>query len=146
MARVVYGDLTLNFTPSATSTPNTTQIPLRITGYYKKCYQYLYGIGTYSADESTDAKAIIDSDEFRQELADLLSHKIQLWNEAGKNNDGSVRPMPKWDLHYAGADITQRNQFVDFLNTALGTNENREYIDNVRLWGSDYSDRVGLYY
>lgn len=144
MARITNVDLTVNF--GATSHPIAATIDTRITGYYKKCYRYLYGIATYSADESTDAKGIIDSDEFRQELADLISHKVQLWNEAGKNNDGSVRPMPKWDLKYAGNDLEERNQFTDFLNNALETNENREYIDNCRLWGSDYSDRSGLYH
>ncbi len=146
MARLAYGDLRLNFTISTTSRPTTTQVPLLITDYYKKCYNYCYGIGTYSADESTDTKSIIDSDEFRTELNGLISHKVQKWNEAGKNSDGSIRPMPKFDLLYAGQDVTVRNQFIDFLNGALETNENREYIDNCRLWSSDYADYEGVYY
>jgi len=146
MARLAYTDLRVNFTINATSTPTSTQVPLVITDYYKKCYNYCYGIGTYSADESTDEKGIIDSDEFRTELNGLISHKIQLWNEAGKNNDGSIRPMPKFDMYYDGNDEKVRNQFVVFLNGALETNENREYIDNCRLWSSDYSDWEGVYY
>ena len=146
MARLAYTDLRVNFTIGATSNPTSTQVPLTITDYYKKCYNYCYGIGTYSADESTDEKGIIDSDEFRTELNALVSHKVQKWNEAGKNNDGTIRPMPKFDLYFAGQSTDVRNQFVNFLNGALETNENREYIDNVRLYGSDYSDWSGVVY
>ena len=146
MARLAYTDLRVNFTIGATSNPTSTQVPLTITDYYKKCYNYCYGIGTYSADESTDEKGIIDSDEFRTELNALISHKVQKWNEAGKNNDGTIRPMPKFDLYFQGRSEDVRNQFVNFLNGALETNENREYIDNVRLSGSDYSDWSGVVY
>jgi hypothetical protein len=147
MARLAYGDLIgINFTISGTSRPDTTQTPLLITLYYQKCYNYLYGPGNYSADESTDDKNIIDTEDFRAELNALVSHKVQLWNEAGKNADGSVRPMPKMDLYYKNTDAFVRRQFTDFLDTLLETNESREYIDNVRLWGSDYSDRSGVFY
>ena len=147
MARLIYGDLLgVNFTIGADSTPNSTNVPKLITLYYQKCYRYLYGPGKYSADESTDTKNIIDMDDFRAELNSLVSHKVQLWNEAGKNADGSVRPMPKMDLYYKNTDAFVRRQFVDFLDTLLETNESREYIDNTRLWGSDYSDRSGLFY
>lgn len=146
MVRLVYTDLRVNFTIGASSTPTSTQVPLLITDYYKKCYNYCYGIGKYSADESTDEKSIIDSEEFRTELNALISHKVQKWNEAGKGSGGAIRPMPKFDLYYENQDGDVRNQFMNFLNSALETNENREYIDNCRLWGSDYSDWEGVHY
>ena len=147
MARITYTSLLVNFSIGAASKPTQTQIGTLITAYYKKCYTYCYGLGTYSADESTDELSIIDTDEFRQELSDLLSHKVQKWNEAGKGSDGVVRPMPKFDLYYENEDEYVRKQFVNFLDEALTTkNENVSYIDNCRLWGSDYSDWSGVYY
>lgn len=136
----------INFTAGASSNPTTTKIGTLITSYYKKCYNHLYGHNTYSVDESTDKYGIIDTDEFRDKLDELVSHKAQLWNESGKNSDGTVRPMPIFDLYYDDKDEERRNQFINFLNTAKETDDNVDYIDNVRLYGSDYSDRSGVLY
>ena len=135
----------INFTPSATTRPTSTQVGTTITAYYKKCYNKIYGHGTYSADESTDTLGIIDSDEFRDALDQLVSHKVQLWNEAGKNSDGSIRPMPIFDLYYTSDKEKVQNQFIKFIEGAIQTDDNVPYIDNCRLYGSDYSDRYGVY-
>lgn len=147
MTRITYSSLHVGFTIGASSRPTQTQVAALITTYYKLCYRYLYGIGSYSADESTDPENIIDSDEFREELAMLVSHKVDRWHEAGISSDGRIIRMPKFNLFYDGETEEEQKQFVDFLDASLSTdNEDPEIMDNIRISGSDYSDYSGVFY
>ena len=136
----------MNFTINTTSIPTQAQITAKITAYYKKCYAAIYGIGTYSSDDSTDKFNIIGSDEFKQELADLISHKMQKWHDSGINSQGDITTMPAFDLYYDSDVVEVKMQFVNFLKEASTINSSTEYVDNCRMWGSDYSDQSGVYF
>jgi len=145
MARLVYGDLHINFTPSATTRPNTTEIPALIVSYYKQCYRQFYGPGHYSADESTDTLGVIDSDDFRALLAVVVQYKVQRWHEAGENSDGSIRPMPIFDLSYdEGKDKEERNKWINLLATLVTEDDNVSYFDTVQWIGSKHGDWEGV--
>lgn len=145
MARLAYGDLTVGFTIGASSTPTQTQITALITKYYKLVYSRWYGNGTYSADESTDTIGFIDSDEFREELGSLISAKVQLWHEAGEHSDGTVTPMPRFNLFYNSSIKDEKRYFITTIDNMVASDDDVEYIDNVRTMGSDYTDYEGIY-
>ena len=67
MARIAFGDLIVNFTINATSTPTTeTTVAANITNYYKQAYEIFYGVGNYAAvdDATSDPLNLIRSEEF----------------------------------------------------------------------------------
>lgn len=122
----------INFTPSADTHPTSTQVGTTITSFYKMCYRYVYGLGTYSSDESTDAENVIDSDEFRDLLDAEVSAFCQQWNEAGKpSGGGAVRKMPKREL---------TDEFKSDIRDLL--KDSRPLIENIRTMGNDYFDET----
>ena len=145
MARLAYGDLQINFTPSATTRPNTTEIPALIVLYYKQCYRLFYGPGNYSSDETSDTDGIIDSDDFRALLNVVVSYKVQRWQEAGTNSDGSIRPMPVFDLSFdEGKDKDERQKWITLLASLATEDDSHEYWDTVHWIGSEYGDWEGV--
>ena len=147
MARLVYGDLFVNFTIGANSVPTQTQVGNLITHYYKLAYNLFYGPENYSSDETTDTDSIIDTDDFRSLLNTIISYKVQRWNEAGKNSDGTVRPMPAFDFQYdEGKDNEERNKWRTALANLATEDSDVEFIDTVQWIGSEYGDWEGIYY
>lgn len=145
MARLAYTDLKINFTPTATTRPNTTEIPALIVLYYQQCYRLFYGPGHYSSDETTDTDGIIDSDDFRALLNIVVSYKVQRWQEAGTNSDGSIRPMPVFDLSFdEGKDKEERQKWITLLATLSTEDDSHTYWDTVKWIGSDYGDWEGV--
>jgi hypothetical protein len=116
----------LSFTPAAGSVPTTTQVATTITNFYKLSYSYIYGPGKYSTDESTDAKTIIDSDEFRAELDAELSPLVEQWSKAGTSSDGVLVPIPTFTLS---------EKFKKILNQLIIQKVGR--FENIRLWNED---------
>jgi hypothetical protein len=98
----------------------------------------LYGVGNYSSDESKDASAIIDTDEFRAEMDTELSQLCNRWHEtpeSGRNSDGSIIPMPK---------LTLTESFKAFLDSCKV--HKRDLVKNIRLWGEASDDYNLPYY
>ena len=128
MTRVATTDLFLNFAIETTSFPTTTQGTAVITALYKHAYTIMYKAGTYSDDDSTDTDNLIDiADTFviiQAEASDL----IDMWHYSGIDN-----PRPIIELSAAAI-----KRLRDIKLTKL------PYIDNVRLWGSDYGDYSGI--
>ncbi len=131
MARVVYGDLFgINFTPSGTTTPNTTQLPLMITNGYKLLYPLVYGANKYAADDANDTETIVLAPEMNGVLIPAFSRWAQRWNEAGKNSDGSIRPMP--DFYFSDKEKKE----IKTITRTIRKNR----IKNTRLWNTSQDD------
>jgi hypothetical protein len=135
MARITNSDLFTKFTISGSSAPTSTQIDNLITHYYKLVYEYLYGIGTYSADDSTDELNIITSDEFNAALVGEVSKVVQEWHDAGRTSEGERHLMPTFKLS------------ENFLNTLDRLQQDEvDLVDNIRVMGSELGDWWRVYY
>ena len=120
----------IDFANSASSDPTDTQIANTITHFYKLIYSFIYGTGTYSADESTDTDSIIDSDEMRAAMDAYISQKINQWHNAGASSGESITWMPVMELS---------NNFKKALRGLVRT-KRKNKITNVRLWNEALDD------
>jgi hypothetical protein len=128
MARVVYGDLFLNFTPGASTTPTTTTaIGSVITNHYIEAYGYYYGAGSYSADDSTDTDTVITSEEFKAALKSVISDIINKWSRSVNIRAESREPLPSFSLS---------KELKALLDSFRNEESSQPLIDSIRTMGN----------
>jgi hypothetical protein len=75
VARALYSDLILSFTPSATTKPSTTEIASGITLLYKNAYRIVGSV--YAAYSASAEHSIIDTEECKTEIIAAATRIVQ---------------------------------------------------------------------
>ena len=134
MARILFSDLIVNFTISATSTPTTeTTVAANITNYYKQAYDIFYGVGNYATPDTdvSDPLNLIRSEEFVGLIITEIQNKVQQWHDSGMSSEGELIKMP--NMIISDKIAKKMKKMLDRINS--GTR-----ISSIRVWGSEYDD------
>lgn len=123
VARAVYGDLVvLNLTLTATSHPNTTNVPKLITKLYKQAYRIINE--TYAAYDAGNENVIIDTEACKEIIVSETEEIVNIWHFSGKEN-----PPPSAKMSEEGqAELKELMQ------------HKRPRLVGIRIYGSDYDD------
>jgi hypothetical protein len=120
------------------SYPTTTQALSVITGLYREAYRIMYPRqpDKYSADDSTDTDSIIDVSATFSIIQTRAETLCDDWFLSGVNS-----PKPP----FVFSEEEENDEVQKLRDIADSKSGDDNYIDNVRLHGSDYADWAGMY-